>query len=204
MKNIKEILTTVDHELEISTRADEIDIKTENALMREIVSALKDTLKQEFPGQDLDMLFDEFYKRSKHKYDEIVTTYPYCKEVLLELKRRGIKLGVITNKERTMAFHCLDVIGLGDGIFDYLVGYNDVTNHKPHPEGIFKAMNYFKVDDKKKVLYVGDNKLDVQTADNAEIDSTLVTWGPRKMPEDLKPTYKIDDYRKLLGVIENE
>lgn len=46
MKNAKEILTIEDHELEISKRADEIDIKTENALMREIVSALKATLKE--------------------------------------------------------------------------------------------------------------------------------------------------------------
>lgn len=41
----KKILTIDEHELEISTRADEIDIKTENKLMREIVSELKRALK---------------------------------------------------------------------------------------------------------------------------------------------------------------
>lgn len=44
-QDAKEILTIEEHELELSERAIEIDIKTQNQLMREIVSALKHTIE---------------------------------------------------------------------------------------------------------------------------------------------------------------
>lgn len=161
---------------------------------------IRETIEKEFPGQDAEFLMQEFARLSKDKYDTMVTPYPHSREVKLELKKRGIKLGVVTNKFRGMALHCLEVIGLDD-VFDILIGYDDVIEHKPHPEGIYKAMEVFDIKDKKRVLYVGDNPLDDETAKNAGVDSCLVTWGPRKMPENVKPTYKIDDYYDLLEVI---
>lgn len=44
-QDIKEIRTVDKYELELSERAEEIDIKTENNLMREIISALKHTIE---------------------------------------------------------------------------------------------------------------------------------------------------------------
>ena len=44
-QDVKEIQTIENHELELSQRAEEIDIKTENNLMREIISALKHTIE---------------------------------------------------------------------------------------------------------------------------------------------------------------
>ena len=44
-QDVKEIRTIENHELELSQRAEEIDIKTENNLMREIISALKHTIE---------------------------------------------------------------------------------------------------------------------------------------------------------------
>lgn len=161
---------------------------------------IRDTLRKEFPDGDIEFLAHEFARLSKDKYDTMVTPYPHSREVKLELKKRGIKLGVVTNKHRLMALHCLEVIKLDD-IFDVLIGFDDVKESKPHPEGIYKAMELLGIKDKKKVLYVGDNPLDDMTAKNAGVDSCLVMWGPRKMPNDIKPTYKIYDYFDLLEVI---
>lgn len=44
-QDVKEIKTIDKYELELSERAEEIDIKTENNLMREIISALKHTIE---------------------------------------------------------------------------------------------------------------------------------------------------------------
>ena len=161
---------------------------------------IRDTLRNEFPGQDDDFLVSEFSRLSKDKYDTMVTPYPHSKEVKLMLREMGIKLGVVTNKFHQMAKHCLEVINLDD-VMDVLIGFDDVKNHKPHQEGIYKAMEMMGVKDIKKVLYVGDNALDIETAKNAKVDSVLVTWGPRKIDESVKPTYKIDDYYDLLEVI---
>ena len=161
---------------------------------------IRESLASEFPDQDVEFLAKEFARLSRPKYDTIVTSYPHCREVLLELKKMGIKLGVVTNKFRNMSIHCLEVINLSD-VFDVLVGFDDVKEHKPHPEGIFKAMKETGISDLKKVLYIGDNKLDDETGKSAHIDTCLVTWGPRKMSDEVKPTYKIDDYFNLLEVI---
>ena len=44
-QDAKDILSIDTHEIQLSERADEIDIKTENNLMREIISALKHTIE---------------------------------------------------------------------------------------------------------------------------------------------------------------
>lgn len=45
-QDVKDILQITDKELELSQRSDEIDVKTQNALMREIISSLKHTIEQ--------------------------------------------------------------------------------------------------------------------------------------------------------------
>ena len=86
-------------------------------------------------------------------------------------------------------------------LFDILVGYNEVTHHKPEGEGIIKAMEKLNVADKNKVLYVGDNNIDYYTAVNAGVDSAIVYWGPRVHTINVEPTYKIKDFKELLEVI---
>ena len=161
---------------------------------------LRETLPKEFPDMDYDFIYQEFYRISGSKYDTMVKGYPYSREVKLKLKEEGIKLGVVTNKAHNLAVHCLETIHLDD-VMDVLIGVGDVKNNKPDPEGILKAMEIVGIKDKKKVLYVGDNYIDYLSAKNAGVDSCLVTWGPREVSKEAKPTYKISDYRELLEVI---
>ncbi len=164
---------------------------------------IKETLSHEFPELDVDELAKEFASRSKAKYDTIVTGYPHCRETLLKLKECGARLAIVTSKQHDMAIYCLKIIHLDD-VMDFIIGLNDVTQGKPSPEGINKAIEKEGLLDKSKVLYVGDNLVDYQAAYNAGVDSCLVTWGPRKMSPLASPTYKIDDYYDLLEVCIDE
>ena len=114
----------------------------------------------------------------------------------MSLKKKGYKLGLVTNKIHSSTLLCLQLINL-EGIFDSLVCYDDVRNPKPHGEPILKAMKELGETDISKVLYVGDNKLDLQTANNAGVDGALVTWGPRKLDPSLKPKLFISSYEDL-------
>ena len=169
----------------------------------EVIYDQIDTLKKEFPHLDEKFIFDEFVRVSSSLYSKVVTSYPNCREVLLELKKHGIKLGVVTNKYHKPALLCLDVIHLED-VFDVVIGYDDVSICKPHGEGILKALKILKANDLKSALYVGDNKIDLDTANNAGIDCALVTWGPRKIDESLKPTFKVKDYLQLRRILLDE
>ena len=161
---------------------------------------IKDTLKKEFPDVDNDMLVKEFAEISYHFYDTIVTTFPHVIETLTKLKERGILLGVVTSKSRANSLHCLKALGL-DELITYFVAFDDVVNKKPDPEGIFRAMEHFSIKNKRKVLYIGDNKSDYLAAKNAGVDVALVTYGPRRIDTSLTPTYWIDDFKEVEDII---
>ena len=154
------------------------------------------TLKKEFPNMDNDFMMQEFSRVSKELYPSTIKSYPHCREVLLDFKSKGIKLGVVTNKMRQMTLYCLKLINLDD-IFDVVIGYDDVKNGKPHQEGILKALDILNAKDLSEALYVGDNKIDLDTANNAGIDCALVAWGPRVLPYDINPTFKFRSYEDL-------
>ena len=117
--------------------------------------------------------------------------------MLLNLKKAGFKLGIVTNKIHSLTEYALNCMGL-DNIFDLIIGINDVWEPKPSGEGILKSIEYFK-SDKKHTLYVGDNKSDLDTANNAGVDCCLVAWGPRALDPNLKPKFKISSYLELEG-----
>lgn len=164
---------------------------------------ITDTLKKEFPHMDQKLMINEFVRISKIYYHKVLHEYPSCRETLLELKKAGVKLGVVTNKATLYANKCLELIRLDD-VMDYLVGFDDVVKKKPDGEGIIKSMEHFNVKDLKNVLYVGDNVIDLDTANNAGVDCCLVCWGPRILPNNINPKYKIYKYEQLKEVVTNE
>ena len=158
---------------------------------------IRETLKKEFPELDQQFIFDEFHKESRKRYETLIFNYPHTREVLLSLKEKGFKLGIVTNKIHNLTIVALKALKLDD-LFDLVVGFDDVKNGKPDPEGIYQAIEKLG-SDKKHTLYVGDNKSDWDTANNAGVDSCIVNWGPRVLPEVVKPTFKINDYLELEG-----
>ena len=156
---------------------------------------IKKTLAREFPNLDLQFIFEEFNKVSEKLYPTHTFKYDDSREVLLELKKAGYQLGIVTNKVHRLAVYALECVGL-DGIFDVVIGYEDVKNPKPDAEGILKAISLFN-SNQESTLYVGDNASDLLSANNAKVDCCLVKWGPRKLDPNLKPTFTITSYLDL-------
>ena len=156
---------------------------------------IRGTLHKEFPDLDEDFIFNQFYETSKDLYYTHVFPYEHCREVLLELKKEGFKLGVVTNKIHDLAEVTLKVIHLED-LMDCLIAFDDVEKIKPDKEGIVKAIEALggSLD---RTLYIGDNEVDLLTAQDANVDSALVYWGPRVLSDKLKPTYKLNSYLDL-------
>ena len=161
---------------------------------------ISETLKVEFPDQDPKFMFDEFVRISWDYYQKVVKPFPYAVEVFSKIRGTGVKIGIVTGKYRRQTLHCLDVIGFTP-ITDFVVACNDIKSVKPDPEGINKAIDYFGIKDKSKVLYIGDNLADYQAARNAGVDVAMVTWVPRQIKEPITPEYWINDFRDLEGMI---
>lgn len=164
---------------------------------------IRETLKKEFPDLDLQFIWDEFHRVSWELYPEYTKGYPGCLEALKTLKEKGYRLGVVTNKIHRTTEYCIKLLGL-EGLFDAVVGFDDVSVGKPNEEGMLKAMHMLGEEDVNKIIYVGDNESDLKTANNAKCDCVLVNWGPRKLSENVKSKYRINTFDELLEVIENE
>src|SRR6266550_4430384 len=94
----------------------------------------------------------------------------------------------------------LRVSGL-DEAFDIVIGCDDVTHSKPHPEPVLKAVEELGVQ-KKSTVFVGDSRHDMESGRAAGVKTAAVLWGPcdRAHLEDLAPDYwleKPQDLREL-------
>ena len=105
---------------------------------------------------------------------EFGTLFEGVVQTLNELRRRGIKLGIVSGA-RPEVMELLSKEGLLD-CFDTVVLGGDVTRSKPDPEGIHKALNGLRVPP-EMALYVGDTPVDIQASRAAGIRVVSVLTG---------------------------
>lgn len=98
-------------------------------------------------------------------------------EVLKELKKRGYKLAVLSNKPQ----HSTDKVaekyldGLG---FDFIGGQSEKIKCKPDPSGALYVLEMLGVKPENAYL-VGDGETDVLAAINAGLTGVCALWGNR-------------------------
>lgn len=102
-------------------------------------------------------------------------------EMLQELKRRGIRLGVLSNKPHRQAVKAVHAI-YGEELFDWVQGQKEEIPRKPDPAGVFCVADKLGAEP-KDCLYVGDSEVDVVTGRNAGMKTIAVTWGFRTKEE---------------------
>lgn len=121
---------------------------------------------------------DEIFANFMNYYNEhcIENTRPYdgITELLMELKNRGVKLAVVSNKADYPS--CKLINHFFPGIFDYVRGNKEGTPLKPDPAVIKETLDILG-EEVSSALYVGDSEVDLQTARNSGMDSIVVDWG---------------------------
>lgn len=106
-----------------------------------------------------------------------VTPYEGIREMIAELKERGILLGVLSNKPNQQTVHVVETV-FGKGTFDFMQGQKEGIRRKPDPEGFFRMLEDMKVE-KEECLYVGDSEVDVAMGIAAGANLVAVDWGFR-------------------------
>ena len=66
-------------------------------------------------------------------------------------------------------------MGIAD-LFSVIVGFEDVMNYKPHPEGVELSLRQLKAVP-QATLVVGDSAADIEAAKTAGCWSCHATWG---------------------------
>lgn len=119
--------------------------------------------------------------------------------LLSELKNKGVKLAVLSNKPHERTLDVVDKI-FGKDIFDMIIGYKNEQTKKPNPYGALLIAKQFDVEP-KECVYIGDTDTDMQTGINAGMYTVGVTWGFREKQEliDNNANDIIDNPMKLLN-----
>jgi len=129
--------------------------------------------KQEEYG---DKVLESFKRNYSECYKEKTCPYEGIKELLLKLNDNYL-LAVNSNKQDDYTKNLVSTI-FPEINFVSVYGMREGIPGKPDPytvEEILKEMNL----EKEEVLYIGDSKADLDTANNASLKFLAVTWGFR-------------------------
>lgn len=120
-------------------------------------------------------IFKENYAQNMYN-----KTAPYngIIEMLSNLKSKGIKIAVVSNKfDLAVKELCKKYF---EGFIDFAAGENEAQgiNKKPAPDTVLSILRKFSFSP-EDAIYVGDSDVDIMTAKNSKMPCISVTWGFR-------------------------
>lgn len=143
-----------------------------NGLKRTLLLSVPEGTGEEF----VDSIFDEFTEYYKSHSNIYTKPYDGIVDTLKELKRRGYKLAVVSNKRHEAVVKLCDTFY--SGLFDEMLGETEGINRKPAPDMVNLVLDRLK-SDKSHSVYVGDSDVDIKTANNSGLNGIYVSWGFR-------------------------
>ena len=167
-------------------------------------------------GLEEKTIFQKFLKKIAKKVDyEILASgivayrrvrtgflepYPHVGEVLFELKRRGIKLAIVSDAPRLKAWIRLVSMKINH-LFDVVVTFDDTKEFKPSTVPFKLAFKKLKVK-ANECLMVGDRpERDIKGAKKLGILTCFAKYGnPTAKGSDAD--YEINDIKELLEIVE--
>ena len=135
-------------------------------------------------------------------HDRMVTVYPGVVAALGAIRAAGRRTGLVTSKNRQGALRGLTLVRL-EAMMDVLVCADEVTNPKPHPEPVEKAVALLGADPGTTV-YVGDSIHDMVSGHAAGVRTAAALWGPfgREHLELASPDYWLETPADLVTLLD--
>jgi len=140
--------------------------------------SLEETFRN-LTGEDDSARAVMFKRKFLERADEVMIRdtqiFPEVREILEKLKARGIRLGIVSTKDRYMIEGILERDGLLE-LVEVIVGGGDVRRSKPDPEGLLMAGDRLAATP-ETMVYVGDSVVDAEAASRAGTTFVAVLSG---------------------------
>ena len=176
----------------------------EAQIVRTIGIPLRDGILAMFPDLPIDTLpaWVQTYREvfESLKQEVVPALFPHVKETLAGLQERGCRMAVASSRGTPSLVDFLQEMGLAPYI-SCVVGADDVTHAKPHPEPVLKALQALSVAP-SQALVVGDMPVDIQMGLAAGAWTCGVTIG-NSTRQDLLAAgahHVIDDFGHILNL----
>jgi len=166
-------------------------------------------------GYPLDVMYEELgvsseniwdyvstYKEEYRKISTVKTKLLQCAKEAVIRADKIATLGIVTTKTGLYSKLLMEHFGLME-YFEVLIGREDVQEPKPHAEPILKALKELDIKG-KEIWMIGDTKLDLISAKNADVNSIGVLSGYGTKETLLKHTnILVDDALKAIEFLED-
>lgn len=137
------------------------------------------------------------YRKAQIAY---VKPYPGTVKVLIELKKRGVKLGIVSDAPSVNAWIRLVEMGIVD-FFDVVITLHDTGKKKPSKTPFLRAVRKIGVDP-SKILFVGDwPDRDIKGAKALGMKTAFARYGSQKEIKKSGADYELKKIQDLLKVI---
>lgn len=153
-----------------------------DAVRRFVGNGVRVLIQRAVPDGEFNLQFEDVLATFRQYYLEhsLGTTRPYdgIPEMLSELRRRGCRTAVVSNKfdaaTKELCRHFF-----ADSI-EVAIGEHEAEGirRKPAPDTVLEALRQLGVT-KENAVYVGDSDVDILTARNAGLPCISVLWGFR-------------------------
>ena len=138
-----------------------------------------------------------FVQRAEQVMAKLTVLYESVPATIEVLRERGLRLGIVSTKYRRRINEVLEREALLHG-FHVIIGGEDVKQHKPHPQGLFEAIERLECSP-ASVVYVGDSQVDAELAKRAGVPLVVVLSGVtrREHFDDYEPLAVLDNISQL-------
>ena len=202
-------LDTITHYVNLTLENHNIEPISKEECCRFVGSGAKNLICRALKsrGIDDDVTVEKYLCEYKAAYDSnpyyLTESYPGIYELLAELKKQGVRLAVLSNKQHSAVVKA--VSHFFTDIFDAVWGDTGDMPIKPSPEGIYRIIRDFGVD-ASECAYIGDSDVDAVTGINANVALNIsVLWGFRTREQLLAAGAElfVDKTSQILNLIDS-
>ena len=133
------------------------------------------TLGEHHEPQRCDEFHRLFVQRAEEVMSSLTVLYESVPMMVEALREAGLRLAIVSTKYRRRISEVLRRESLLHG-FEVVIGGEDVEQHKPHPQGLFEAIERLGCSP-ESVVYVGDSVVDAELAKRAGVPLIVVLSG---------------------------
>lgn len=182
-----------------------LEMRDEETCGATIGLTLRDGFKSMYPEFDdakIDYCVETYRQIFAERRKELMPDlFPGVKETLEALRKRGYRMTIATSRLTDSLMLFMRHHGI-DHYFEYAVGSDSVTHHKPHPEPALKTLRELNIAPSEAIM-VGDMPVDIAMAHNAGIRAIGVDYGnaTREELEAAEADWIVDSITKILEII---
>lgn len=182
-----------------------LEMRDEETCGATIGLTLRDGFKSMYPDFDdakIDYCVETYRQIFAERRKELMPDlFPGVKETLEALRKRGHRMTIATSRLTDSLMLFMRHHGI-DHFFEYAVGSDSVTHHKPHPEPALKTLRELNIAPSEAIM-VGDMPVDIAMAHNAGIRAIGVDYGnaTREELEAAEADWIVDSITKILEII---